>query len=62
MAKKNKIHRLHKEYYVTDEYGHTDAVMVQKINELIGVINHQQEVIDSFEQLMKHQARTKKPK
>lgn len=52
MAKK-KIKRLSKEFYVTDEYGHTDAVMVRKINELISVINHQQEVIQSFELMMK---------
>ena len=52
MAKK-KIKRLSKEFYVTDEYGHTDAVMVRKINELISIINHQQDVINSFELLMK---------
>lgn len=54
MGKKNKIKRLNKEYYVTDEYGHTDAVMVQKINELIGIINHQQEVIEVLELLLKN--------
>ena len=53
MAKK-KVKRLNKEFYVTDEYGHTDAVLVRKINELIGIINHQQEVIQSFELMMKN--------
>lgn len=53
MAKK-KIKRLSKEFYVTDEYGHTDAVMVRKINELISIINYQQDVINSFELLMKN--------
>ena len=53
MAKK-KIKRLSKEFYVTDEYGHTDAVMVRKINEPISIINYQQDVINSFELLMKN--------
>lgn len=53
MAKK-KIKRLSKEFYVTDEYGHTDAVMVRKINELISIINYQQDIINSFELLMKN--------
>lgn len=51
---KKKIHRLNKEWYVTDEYGHTDKVLVQKVNELIGIINHQQEVINDFERMMKN--------
>lgn len=50
---RKKIKRLNKEYYVTDEYGHTDAVMVKKVNELITVINHQQEIINSFELMMR---------
>lgn len=45
---KRKIKRLNKEFYVTDEYGHTDKMLVIKINELIGIVNHQQEVIDTF--------------
>jgi hypothetical protein len=53
MAKK-KIHRLNKEWYVEDEYGHTDKVLVQKVNELIGIVNHQQEVIRNFELMMKN--------
>lgn len=53
MAKK-KISRLHKPYYVADEYGHTDEVLVKKVNELIGIINHQQEVINDFERMMKN--------
>lgn len=52
MAKK-KIHRLNKEFYVADEYGHNDAVLVQKVNELIGIVNHQQDVIRSFELMMR---------
>ena len=56
MAKK-KIHRLNKEFYVADEYGHTDAVLVQKVNELIGIVNHQQEVILSFELMMRDMRR-----
>lgn len=51
---KKKIRRLNKDYYVTDEYGHSDAVLVQKVNELIGVINHQQEVIHTLELLLKN--------
>ena len=56
MAKK-KIHRLNKEFYVADEYGHTDAVLVQKVNELIGIVNHQQEVIRSFALMMRDMRR-----
>lgn len=52
MAKK-KIHRLNKEYYVTDEYGHNDSVLVKKVNELIGIVNYQQEVIKSLELLLR---------
>ena len=52
MAKK-KIKRLNKEWYVTDEYGHTDKMLVIKINELIGIVNHQQEIIRNFELMMK---------
>jgi hypothetical protein len=53
MAKK-KIKRLNKEWYVTDEYGHTDKMLVIKVNELIGIINHQQEVIGQLELLLKN--------
>lgn len=56
MAKK-KIQRLHKEYYVTDEYGHNDAILVKKVNELIGIVNYQQEVIKSLELLLKNSER-----
>ena len=51
---KKKIKRLNKEWYVSDEYGHTDKVLVQKINELIGVVNQQQEVIRNFELMTKN--------
>lgn len=40
---KKKIRRLSKEYYVTDEYGHTDKVVVDKVNELVDIINRLQE-------------------
>ena len=56
MAKK-KINRLNKEWYVSDEYGHTDKILVQKVNELIGIVNHQQEVIRNFELMMKNRRR-----
>ena len=58
MAKK-KIKRLNKDFYVTDEYGHNDKIVVQKINELIGNVNYQQEVIKSFELLMRDAKRRK---
>lgn len=53
MAKK-KIKRLNKEWYVADEYGHTDNLLVIKVNELIGIVNHQQEVIRDLELLLKN--------
>lgn len=53
MAKK-KIKRLNKEWYVTDEYGHTDKMLVIKVNEMIGIVNHQQEVIRELELLLKN--------
>lgn len=53
MAKK-KIKRLNKEWYVCDEYGHTDKMLVIKVNELIGIVNHQQEVIRELELLLKN--------
>lgn len=36
---KKKIRRLNKEFYVSDEYGHTDKVLVNKVNELIDIVN-----------------------
>lgn len=51
---KKKIKRLNKEWYVTDEYRHTDKMLVIKVNELIGIINHQQEVIGQLELLLKN--------
>ena len=53
MAKK-KIHRLNKEYYVADEWGHNDSVLVKKVNELIGIVNSQQETIKSMELLLRN--------
>lgn len=52
MAKK-KIKRLSKEWYVTDEYGHTDKMLVIKINELIGIVNYQQNIIRDLEMMLK---------
>lgn len=51
---KKKIHRLNKPYYVEDEWGHNDSILVKKVNELIGIVNHQQEIINSFEAMMKN--------
>lgn len=53
MAKK-KIKRLNKEWCVADEYGHTDKLLVIKVNELIGIINNQQEIIHDLELLLKN--------
>jgi hypothetical protein len=57
---KKKIKRLNKEWYVTDEYGHTDKMLVIKVNELIGIINHQQEVISQLELLLKNNGGSKR--
>lgn len=51
MAKK-KIDRLRKDFYISDEYGRTDAVLVRKINELIGIVNQQQEEIRTLKLLL----------
>lgn len=50
---KKKIHRLNKEFYVEDEYGRNDSILVKKVNELIGIVNSQQETIKSLELLLK---------
>ena len=54
LAKKHKIHRLNKPWYVADEYGHTDEILVKKVNELIGIINHQQDIIHQMEMIIKN--------
>lgn len=54
MPKKKEIAKLNKPYYVSDEYGHTDAMLVQKVNALIGVVNYQQKIIRDFEIMMKN--------
>lgn len=51
MAKK-KIKRLRKEFYVTDEHGNSDKVLVMKVNELIAIVNQQQETISKLEMLL----------
>lgn len=51
---KRKVKRLNKEWYVADEYGHTDKMLVVKINELIGIVNYQQEIIHDLEMMLKN--------
>lgn len=51
---KRKVKRLNKEWYVADEYGHTDKMLVIKVNELIGIVNHQQEIIHDLETIFKN--------
>lgn len=51
---KRKVKRLNKEWYVADEYGHTDKMLVIKVNELIGIANHQQEIIHDLETILKN--------
>lgn len=51
---KRKVKRLNKEWYVADEYGHTDKMLVIKVNELIGIMNHQQEIIHDLETILKN--------
>lgn len=50
---KKKIRKLSKKYYVSNEYGHTDENIVGKVNELIDIVNHQQEVIKNLELILK---------
>ena len=59
MAKK-KIRRLNKPWYVEDEYGRGDSVLVNKVNELIGIVNYQQEVIKSMEILLKESGKKRR--
>ena len=54
MAKKKLVEKLNKPYYVMDEYGHNDAMLVRKINELINIVNRQEAVIRDFEIMMKN--------
>lgn len=54
MPKKKEIDGLNKPYYVMDEYGHNDAMLVKKVNELIRIVNQQQRVIRDFEIMMKY--------
>lgn len=51
---KKKITKLNKPYYVMDEYGNNDAMLVQKVNTLIDIVNYQQGVIRNFELMMKN--------
>ena len=61
MAKK-KITRLHKEFYVEDEYGHTDMMLVKKVNELISVVNYQQKIIRELETMLKRKWKKRRNK
>ena len=54
MSKVNKIDGLNKPYYVMDEYGHNDAMLVRKVNELVRIVNQQQRVIRDFENILKY--------
>jgi hypothetical protein len=54
MSKGNKIDGLNKPYYVMDEYGHNDAMLVRKVNELIRVVNQQQRIIRDFENMIRY--------
>lgn len=54
MAKKKLVDKLNKPYYVMDEYGHNDAMLVRKVNELIDIINRQDRVIRDLENLLKY--------
>lgn len=54
MSKKKLIDGLHKPYYVMDEYGHNDAMLVNKVNELIRIVNRQEAIIRDFEIMMKN--------
>lgn len=49
MLRKKKIDKLHKEFYVNDSYGHTDKVMVRKVNELVDTVNELKKRIDILE-------------
>lgn len=57
---KKKIRRLNKPWYVEDEYGRDDSVLVNKVNELIGIVNYQQEVIKSMEILLKESGKRRR--
>ena len=50
---KKKIRRLSKEYYVLDAYGHSDKILVGKVNELIEIVNQQQEEIAKLKLILK---------
>lgn len=49
---KKKIRRLSKDYYVSDEYGHTDKHVVIKVNELVEIVNQQQDEIARLKLLL----------
>lgn len=57
---KKKIRRLNKPWYVEDEWGHNDSVLVDKVNELIGIVNYQQGIIKSMELLLKESGRKRR--
>lgn len=52
MAKKEKIKKLNKPRYVTDEWGHDDAAIVRKVNELVEIVNHLQKENDDLKAMI----------
>lgn len=54
---KQKIRKLNRPFYVCDEYGHTDASLVGKVNQLIDIIQRQDDRIRSLEQKLKKGSR-----
>ena len=42
---KKQISKIKKPYCVANEYGHSDALLVKKVNTLIDIVNEQQETI-----------------
>lgn len=45
-----KIKPCRESVYVKDNLGHSDAGLVNKVNELVGVINRQQKTIKELQQ------------
>lgn len=47
--RKRKTRKLNKKYYVADDYGHTDEMLVGKINELIDILEDYEDRIRALE-------------
>lgn len=54
MARKKLVDKLNKPFYVMDEYGNNDAMLVKKVNILIDIVNRQEKIIRDFEIMMKN--------